>query len=195
MPVFFYIRYANLLLNTLTVAAVASVNLDALASVDKQRNHNGGAGLNGCRFHCVGGGVALNARLGVSHLKLNVWRHFSLQRLLGLGVESDVNQLTFFHKVVIFNQIAFDVDLVVSLGVHKHEAVALAVKVLILTAFDADGLNLVVAVENVLDSFAVLKILEFGADESGALARFYVKKIHNCVEFAIEFDAQAIPQI
>ena len=184
-------------LHPLAVGAVGSVDGDLLALVDEQGDHHLGARLEG---HFLEGAgrcrVALDGRLGVGDLQLDVGRKLAGKALLlRLDDEHHLDMLALFHKVGILDYVVRKMDLLICLFVHEVESVLVAIKELVGTTFDVDGLDLCTGGESVFENAAVFEVTEFGLDESGALAGFDMLEPYDHTRLTVEIEVEAVFEI
>src|SRR6266480_2126731 len=103
------------------------------------------------------------------------------------GLQQEVDLLA--HRVL------GDLDLLVGLGVHEYEVVAVPVKVLHLTFVDARGLYPDACVEGPIDHSAGQHILQAGTNEGGALPRVDMLELYDGPQLAIDAQYHAILKI
>ena len=88
-----------------------------------------------------------------------------------------------------------DVRLVVVLGVHEDELIALAVEVLHLPLVDGGDLHPDAGVEGAVHHLARHHVLQLGADEGAALARLDVLEVDDVPELAVDAQGHAVLQV
>src|SRR5690606_6309028 len=160
------------------VLAGAGVDLDLLAGGDEQRHLDLRAGLHGGGLVAAGGAVALQAGLGLGDLQHDGGGKLDVQRRV--VVEGDRGVLLGKQVVGrVADDGVGDVGLVVGLGVHEDEVVALAVEVLHLPLVDAGHLDLGAGVEGLVDRLAGQDVLQLGSDERAALAGLDVLELQD----------------
>ena len=103
--------------------------------------------------------------------------------------------LTLFHKVCVFNEVSAQMNLLVSLLVHKVESVLILVKELVWTTLHVDHVNLHTSRECVFKDSAVLKVAEFALYESGTLSRFNVLEPYDRTRLSIVHHIKPVLEI
>lgn len=184
-------------LHSLAVGTVGGVDGNLVALVDEQRNHDLGSGLKGALLEGAGGGgVALNGRLRVGHLKGDVGRELAGEALLlRLCHEHHLNVLSLFHEVRVLDNIVRQVDLLVGLFVHEVESVLVGVEELVRTSLDVDDVDLHTCGEGVLKDPSVFKVAKLRLYECRAFSWLDVLEIDYLARFAVVADIKAVLKI
>ena len=173
------------------VRAVACVNFNSLAFVDEEGHAYCGARFYSGGFQCVGGGIALQARLCVGHLLLHLDGHVGIEHRVGRGIRHNIHHLAFQQEVHTVDEVVGNGDLVKSLLVHKLVVVAVMVEVLVGAAFHAHVFQLLADVEAALQHVSVHHVLQLGAHKRITLSRLYMQEVDAKVQLAIHADASS----
>ena len=191
MPVSKSLR--NGLLYPLDVASGAGVDLEFVSPFDKEGDRYGGPGLNRSRFRRSLRGIAPHSWIGVRHREFDKVGQFNSE---GFALGDEYKGGLVFHKEIgrTTNHLTEDGCLLEGLGVHEVVGIPLRIQVLHLPLLDAHGLDLVAGAEGTVKNSPSSDILQLCADESSALARFYVLKFHDGVEGAIQVHCEAVSE-
>src|SRR5579862_2654836 len=184
--------------NGLTAAAdipsVASVDTDDVAAFDEEGDLHCRAGLEFGRLGRVGGGVALEAGVGLDDLELDVGGQVHADR--DAVVELHVDHHAVLEEVGrVADEFALDRNVLERLLIHEVVAVGVVVEHLHLPIVDGCSLELFAGAERTLQGRTVLDVLEAGADERGTLARLDVQELDDGPEVAVHDDGHAITEI
>ena len=181
-------------LAALHVLAVAGIDADVVADVDEQGHHQGVAGLQGAGLVGIGGGVALEAGLGVGDFHLN--------EVGGGNAESGALEELHGHVGAflnegdgIFNLVVVQGQLLEGLNVHEVVQFAVVVNVLHFLGLDDGAGHLIGGVEGALNHSAGHHVLDLGADESRALAGLHVLEVNDVPHAAVPFNSNALLEI
>ena len=182
----------GLCLDAAKVAAVTSVDLDDFAFVDEEGHADFGACLHAGGLEGVGGGVALEARLGPSDGQFHLHGDVGIEDGLGGGVGDDLDVLTFLHEVDAVDLVLGDGNLLEGLVVHEDVVLAFHVEELIAATLNAHILEFLADVEAALQHVAAHHVLESGAHDGVTLARLHVEEVDAEIELAVHTDAGAL---
>jgi len=182
-------EYLILILHTLQIAAVAGVNLDEVALVDKQRYTYLNAGLQCCRLGSVCGGIALDARFRVCNLKHSLYRHFSVKNSVCISVADNFHNVALLHEVNTGDEVLGDRNLVVCLLVHEDVVSSVKVEILVGTALYANILESFADVEALLQYTTADNVLQCGTHDSVSLSWLNVQEVNAEIQLAVHTDA------
>ena len=186
---------SDVLLHTLNVRAVAGVDTHLVADVAEQGHANFSAGFNGSGLEGVGGGITLDAGLGVGDFENYAGRHLAGEHGFGSGVYHSFADIAVLEEFYTFDAFAGNDDFFPCLGVEEVVAHVILVGELVGATLDAYFVDLYTLVPGLVDDAAGLHIAELGAHESGAFAGFYMKKFLDEIVGAVDVEAHAVFEI
>ena len=96
---------------------------------------------------------------------------------------------------VLAGRLAWDLGLLVGLGVHEDGHLARVVEELHLPRLGAHGPELLAGAEGLVHDAAVGGAAELGAHEGAALARLHVLEVHDPVDLAVHLDVGAVLEL
>lgn len=182
----------RLFLHAVLIAAVASVDFDELAFVDEEGHTNLSAGLESCGLEGVGGGITLEAGLGVGDAEDGLDGHFGVEDGSGVGVADNFYGVAFLHVLNAGDEVLGDGELLEGLVVHEDVVFAIEVEVLEGTTLNAHVFEALADVEALLEHAAADNVLEGGAHDGVTLTGLYVEEVDAEVELAVHADANAL---
>ena len=154
------------------------IDLDDIPLIDEERDRDLGAGLNNGGLSGAGGGVALETGFGVGDGKLHEKRRLNGKNIT--LVRADLDHLVLLDELqLVADLILIKRDLLIGIQIHEIEKVSVRVQVLHVLAVNTGFLKLLGGTERFLDDAAADDILQLGADESSALARFNVLELND----------------
>lgn len=181
--------------HALEISAVAGVDAYFVADVAEEGHADFGAGLNGGGFEGVGGGVALDAGLGVGDFEHYVGGELAGKNGFGSGVYHSFNDVAVLEELYAFDAFAGEHYFFPCLGVEEVVAHIVFVGILVGAAFDTHFVYFDAGVPGFVKDTAGFHVAEFGAYESGAFAWFYVKEFHDKEVLAVDVEAHAVLEI
>lgn len=165
-----------------------------LPFVDKQGHPDFRPGLQGGGLGGVGGGVALEARIGGGHLQFHEVRGFHAEDLALIG--HDLADHVLLDKAEVVRQdILADGQQLIGLAVHEIIQIAVVVGVFHILSLNESGGIFIVGVEGFFHHRTGDYVADFGAHESGALARLDVLEFDNLIDVAVHFKRHAVAKI
>ena len=160
----------------------------------KRGDVDGEAGFEGGGLGGSGGGVAFDAGVGLGDLEWDGGGEFD-----GDGVFADDQDLGFgvFGQVV--DGVADDIEgerlLLVGIGVHEVEQVAVAVEVLHGPVLGADAAELGAGLEGALDGVSAANVAQFESGLGRATSDLDVFPVDDLVLVAVEFDDESALEV
>ena len=141
-----------------------------------------------------GGGVALEARIGGGHLQFHEIRGFHAEDLALIG--HDLADHVLLDKAEVVRQdILADGQQLIGLAVHEIIQIAVVVGVFHILSLNESGGIFIVGVEGFFHHRTGDYVADFGAHESGALARLDVLEFDNLIDVAVHFKRHAVAKI
>ena len=178
-----------LLLYPVEVAAVASVNLDEVTLVDKQRHANLNTRLQSGRLGGVGSGVALHTRLAVGNAEVGLHRHFSVEDGAIGGVGNHFYHIAFLHILNTNHEVVGDRYLLIGLLVHEDAACLVFIQILIRAMLNHHVFEFESNLEGAVKHATVGHVLQFGVHNSVAFAWFSVLEVDAHPDATVHADA------
>ena len=174
--------------DALHILAGAGIDADVVALVDEQRNADLSTGLDSSGLQGVGGGVALDTRLGLGDFQLDKVGDFNTedlaliaQQLAGLVLLAELEVIGHIGSV--------DGDIIVGLVVHEVVQIAILIAVSHVLALDESLRELCGRVVAGLNHRAGDHVLGLGADKGSALAGLDVLELNDLSEELEELEA------
>ena len=179
----------GLLLYTVEVRTIASVDFDDFAFVDEEGHTHFHAGFEFSGLEGVSGGVAFETGLSVNNLEFGLHGHFCEEDGFSGSVAHHVHHVAFLHVFHTGDEVVGNDHVVPSFLVEEVILVAFSVGVLELAAFHTHVLECFADVEAAFQNTTAHHVLQGGAHDGVTLAGLYVKKIDAEVEFTVQADA------
>ncbi len=144
-------------------------------------------------FAGAGNTVTLNAGLGLGDGQLHGCRNLDGDDLR--SVQGNLRRRR-LHQVVgnVTQGDRLNVDLLVRVGVHEHEVVAVLVQELHVPTVDDRLFDSHTRVERALDHCTGTDVAQFGAHERATLAGLYVLELHHAEQSLVQFEGDAVLQ-
>src|SRR5699024_8704652 len=176
------------------VLAGAGVDLNDIAGLNEQRHLDLSTGLQGGWLGTTGGTVALQARIGVLDLEVNVGWQLSEQRLA--VVEGHVDAGVFQQELrAIAHELWLQFDLSVGLVIHEDVGGAIVAQVGHVAAVDGVLLDLHTCVEGLVHGLAGDDVLELRAHKRRALTWLDVLELYDLLQLAVEHQGHTVFEI
>src|SRR6056297_1113773 len=177
------------------VLAGLGVDADEVALVDEERDVDGGAALELGGLGGAGGGVPLDAGLGLRDGEFDLARDLDGERFARSGLDEKVHLAALFDEASPLDAARRERGLLVGLRVHQVQAELVLVEELVLVALDAGLLDLLTRAERVVDDLAVADILQLRPDERAALAGLDVEKLDDLPDIAVPDEGEAVAEV
>ena len=174
--------------------AVAGVDLQNVADGHVGGHLDGGAGLQRGGLGGVGGGVALEARLGLGDLKLDEHLRLDADQLVA-GVQQRCLVVFLQPLGSIAHRLGGNGHLLVGVVVHQPEVGTVVVQVLQLLGLKTHGVEFGARVEGVVHHAAGADVLELGAHERTALAGLHMLELNDGPQLVVVIDAHAVLEV
>ena len=181
--------------NSLQVIPRARIHAHLVADVAEEGHTDLGAGLHSGGLEGVGGGVALDAGLGVGDLEHHILGQLAGEHGLRCSVHHSLYDIAVLQESHALYALAGEHDLFPGLGVQEVVAHLVLVGVLVGATLDAHLVYLHARVPGLVNHAAGLHIAELGAYESRTLAGLYVQEFYNEKVVAVNLEAHAILKV
>src|SRR5450759_2442388 len=176
------------------VRAVTGVDLDLGALLDEQRDSDLSARLERRRLGATGGSVTLQTGFGVGDLQGHGGGQLDVKG--SAVVRGDHDVLVLEHELgSIADHVRRDVELVVRVGVHEDEVVAVLVEVLHGPLVDVGRVDLGPCIEGLVDDLAGQDRLELGPHEGRALAWLDMLELDDGPELVADVEDHAVLEV
>ena len=165
-----------------------------VALVDEQRNADLSTGLDSSGLQGVGGGVALDTRLGLGDFQLDEVGDFDAEDLALIAQQ--LARLVLLAELEVIGHIgSVDGDIVIGLVVHEVVQIAILIAVSHVLALDESLRELCGRVVAGLNHRAGDHVLGLGADKGSALAGLHVLELNDLKNLAVLLKGHAVAKL
>lgn len=172
----------------------SGVDLQLIADLNKQRNHDLSAGLNDSGFGSAGSGIALEAGLGIGHFQLYEERRLNGEDIALVGADLD-HLIVFDEFQGIADGVLIQSDLIISLNVHEIEEIAIRIQILHIYSVDMSSRELLSGTEGFFNHAAADDVFQFGSYERCSFSGLYVLEFNDLIDVVVHLKRNAVSKI
>ena len=176
------------------ILAGSRVDLENFAFIDKERYFDDIARFQFGRFAAACRCITADTRIGFNDFQFNSSREIDADDFA--FEHHDGNVHFFFEEMDSVTEVVFvQFNLFVCFVIHETVHAFIFIEVLHLAAVNVAVLYFFASIPGTFDNSARFEVLNLSADESSALARFYVLEFNDLPYLAVDFDSYAWSEI